>query len=400
MNIIIVYDFGSINGGAAQVAISSAVALKDAGNNIVYFCAVAPEDDYLVDHGIEVVCTEQLDIKTDTNIVRKSLQGIWNRKAQRMLGSLLKRFQPTDTVVHFHGWSKALSSSVLSVPNKMGFYSFITLHDFFTYCPNGGLYNYQVAKICDCQPMSLKCIVCNCDRDRYLNKMWRVIRNYVQNTVLPKLSKNIFISISACTAREFKRCYKYKNSNIVRVNNPVTFPTVSKRCVDDRDSYLFMARLSEEKGVDLFCQAITQSGSKGIVLGDGPMRVELQRKYPNIEFAGWVSEEQKGQYINRTRAFIFSSVWFETFGLSVAEMLSAGIPCIVGDKTAAAELIEEGNNGLLFTSGDLNSLVESIKNMDAHYEDYSNFEFPKEKYSLEQHVNSLLDIYKKAIKCN
>ena len=395
MNIIIVYDFGSVNGGAAQVAISSAIALKNAGNNVVYFCAVKPTDNYLSEHGVEVVCSNQLDIKSDPNTIRKSIQGIWNVKARKMLKVLLKRFSSADTIVHFHGWSKALSPSVLGVPNKMGFHSFITLHDFFTYCPNGGLYNYQTGMICDCQPMSMKCMLCNCDRDNYSNKIWRVARNLVQNMILPHLSNNTFISISDCSTREFKRCYRFRNNYIVRVNNPVTFPTVSNVVDSIKDSYLFMARLSKEKGVDLFCQALTIAGVKGIVLGDGPLKDKLQKDYPNVEFAGWVSDNEKENYLSRTRAFVFSSVWFETFGLSVAEMLSVGIPCIVGDKTAAAEIIEDGKNGLLFRTGDLNSLVDAIKKMDTHYSNYSDIVFPKSDYSIEQHVVQLISAYQK-----
>ena len=398
MNIIIAYDFGCINGGSAQIAISSAIALKNAGNNVVYFCAVKPDDNLLVAQGIEVVCTNQLDIKADTNTIRKSIQGIWNVKARKMLRILLRRFSPAETVVHFHGWSKALSPSVLSIPNEMGFNSFITLHDFFTYCPNGGLYNYQTNKICDYQPMSLKCMQCNCDRDSYLNKIWRVLRNYVQNKVLPTLSRNTFISISDTTTREFRRCYRFKNNSLLRVNNPVSFPSVRNTCSKAKDCYLFMGRLSKEKGAGLFCEAVTIAGLKGIVLGDGPLKNELQKRYPNIEFPGWVSGEQKEQYLNRAYAFVFSSVCIETFGLSVAEILSVGIPCIVGDKTAAAELIENGKNGLLFSSGVLDSLVNSIITLNTRYQDFKDIVFPKEEYSMDRHVTCLMNAYQNVLK--
>lgn len=397
MNIIIVYDFGFINGGAAQVAISSAVALKNTGNNVVYFCAVKPTDDYLTAHGVEVVCTNQLDIKTDSNIIRKTFQGIWNFKARKMLRDVLMKFSCSDTVVHFHGWSKALSPSVLNVPNTMGFHTFITLHDFFTYCPNGGLYDYQINKICACRPMSMKCMMRNCDRDSYIYKIWRVTRTLVQYMILPHLSKNTFISISDCTTREFQRCYVFNNKSIVRVNNPVSFPAFDNVAANSKDSYLFMARLSKEKGADLFCQALTIAGVRGIVLGDGPMKVELEKKYPNIEFVGWVSGKEKERYLSRARAFVFSSVWLETFGLSVAEMLSVGIPCIVGDKTAAAEMIEDGKNGLLFSCGNLNSLVSAIKKMDSYYYNLSTKVFPKSEYSMGQHVTRLISAYKKSL---
>ena len=391
MNIILVYDFGHINGGAAQVAISSALALKKVGNNVVYFCAVSPIDSSLISAGVKVVCTHQLDIKTDPNIIRKSTQAIWNYKARKALRTLLEGYSPSNTVVHFHGWFKALSPSILTVPDKLGFCSFITLHDFFVYCPNGGLYNYQQNKICDIFPMSKKCLLCNCDRDSYINKLWRYLRHYVQNIFLKRQKNLTFISISDLSEREYKRCYRFQKYSIVRISNPVTFPLKENR--DYADSYLFMGRLSNEKGIDIFCEAIRRTGVHGIVLGDGALRGVLERKYPDVEFAGWVSNDGKASFLRRTKVFVFPSVCYETFGLSVAEVLSVGIPCIVGDMTAAAELIDEGQNGLLFKTGDLNSLIKAIKTIENDYHLFDHVAFDKSTYSMDNHVKTLLQTY-------
>ena len=54
----------------------------------------------------------------------------------------------------------------------------LTLHDYFTLCPCGGFYDYKSKKVCNKSPMSLKCILCNCDKRNYPQKIWRVIRHY------------------------------------------------------------------------------------------------------------------------------------------------------------------------------------------------------------------------------
>ena len=61
------------------------------------------------------------------------------------------------------GWTKALSSSVFDVAFKMNFKVVLTLHDYFTACPNGGYFDYKENKICKRKPLSWKCIKCNCD---------------------------------------------------------------------------------------------------------------------------------------------------------------------------------------------------------------------------------------------
>jgi len=393
MNIIIVYDYGYVNGGAAQVAINSAIALKGTGHHVAYFCAVGPVDEKLSEVCDEAICTHQRSISSDFNIVKKSVQGIWNVKARSMLKQFLSGYSPSDTVVHFHGWFKALSPSVVAVPDRMGFASCITLHDFFVYCPNGGLYNYQQNTVCDILPMTKACLCCHCDRDNYGNKIWRYVRNYVQNIELRKLKRICFVSISEISEREFRRCYPFDNGRLVKVNNPVKFSEIGNIHRQNADCYLYMGRLSKEKGADLFCQAITRLDLKGVVLGEGPMREQLARDYPEIEFAGWVSGKDKEKYFSRTRAFVFSSVWLETFGLSVAEMLSLGIPCVVGDKTAAAELIKDGIDGYLYEMGNVESMMRVIKKIETQKCTVGEVVFDKSKYSMDNHVSALMTLY-------
>lgn len=75
-----------------------------------------------------------------------------------------------------------------------------------------------------------------------------------------------------------------KVSNI-RINNPIeTKFTTEYVSIEKNETYLFIARLSLEKGLDLFCDAISQLGLKGCVLGDGYLLESYRQKYPTIEF--------------------------------------------------------------------------------------------------------------------
>jgi S-adenosylmethionine synthetase len=47
-----------------------------------------------------------------------------------------------------------------------------------------------------------------------------------------------------------------------------------------------------EKGVELFCEAVTKAGVKAVAAGDGPLKEALAKKYPNVAFPGWVTQEQ------------------------------------------------------------------------------------------------------------
>lgn len=394
--IIIVNDFGFINGGAGKIAISTALSLAENGYKVIFFCAVGPIGKELIHPNIQVICTNQLDILHDSNKIRAIIQGVWNVKAQNLFKEILKSNKPENTVIHFHAWIKALSPSILSLKQLNQYKIYITLHDFFLYCPNGGLYIYPKQKICKYEPMSYKCIFCNCDSRNYSQKIWRVIRQYIQNRQLRKLTSITFISISELSETLLKIKYRLTPYSVVRNNNPIDIPQVIDES-EPKNLYLFMARLSSEKGLDLFCKSMDECKIKGCVIGDGYLKEYYKNKYPNILFPGWLSEGEKIQYIQNAKFFVFPSKWYETFGLSVAEMLSYGIPCIVSNTSAAKELIEDGKSGFIFQNGDINSLNETIKKAEqADWQimhQYIKKNFCINNYSMSSHLKRLIEIY-------
>ena len=290
-NIVIVNDWASIEGGAANVAINSAIGL--AKHYCVYlFSAVQPIDSRLKKAGVNVICIGKKDVLHDENRFRAICKGLWDNETKREFEHLLATLDPAESIIHFHTWTKALTASLYAVTAKMDFRTVITLHDFFCFCPNGGFYDYQRNEICTKRPISLACLVCNCDVRSYPQKIWRSIRMKIQNRVLARNKKLYFISISALTRRI---CVSLINGSrkVYTVVDPVEINGNQPNKLLENDKYLFMARLSPEKGAELFCQAVTDLNLKGIVLGDGYLRKELMEKYPNIEFAGWVTAGDK-----------------------------------------------------------------------------------------------------------
>jgi glycosyltransferase involved in cell wall biosynthesis len=57
------------------------------------------------------------------------------------------------------------------------------------------------------------------------------------------------------------------------------------------------------------------------------------------------------------------SVWYETFGRTVAEAFSRGVPVIASRLGAMEELVQSGQNGFLFEAGNSGSLAEATTRM-------------------------------------
>lgn len=388
-NVVIVNDFNYVQGGASKVAIDTARLLKDSGIKIYFFSAVSKEEEKI--NGVEYITTNQNESLKEKNKLKGAINGIYNFKARNMFKKLLKTLDNKETIIHVHGWTKALSSSVFDIAFKMKFKVVLTLHDYFTACPNGGYFNYKQNKICKLKPLSIKCVKCNCDSRNYGFKLYRVLRQFVQNKIV-KLDKKLenVISISDFSEKILKQTLS-KNTKITRIYNPIDI-VENKEKIDPskNEYYLYAGRVSKEKGVDLFCQAISDLKLKGIVVGDGDEKEKLERQYPNIDFVGWKNKEEVNTYMKGAKALVFPSRWYETAGLTVLEAQALKIPCIVYKNCAASEFVK---NGAVFKNyNELKSKLEfNYKNSNF----YSN-EF-LEKYTNENYINRLILLYNEKI---
>ena len=97
-------------------------------------------------------------------------------------------------------------------------------------------------------------------------------------------------------------------------------------------------------------------------------------------------------------------MWYETFGLVVAEAKSYGIPCIVPDECAASEMVENGKNGLVFKTGNQKSLESALmefEKADVEVMQHKVIDsFNPQIFSSEYHINNLIEIFEKVLKKN
>lgn len=386
-NVIIVNDFDYIQGGASKVAIDTANLLVNGYPKInVYFFAGVHDNSSTLDSKVKLICTNQGEAMKDKNRLRGMLNGLYNFKAKKQFYNLLKKLDTKNTIIHVHGWTKSLSSSIYQIAFKMKFPVILTMHDYFTACPNGGYFNYQKNRICHLKPLTYQCIKCNCDSRNYAYKIYRVIRQFIQNKIV-KLNDRLenVISISKFSENILKHSLNSK-VKIYRVNNPIQINHNLKKVKYENNKYfLYVGRISKEKGVDIFCDALTKANLKGIVVGDGPEKTKLEKKYPNIQFVGWKTSSEVYNYFYGAKALIFPSRWYEGAPLTILEALSVGLPCIVSNSSAAIDFINENENGYIFKN--VEELISILINFDLKKEIKLNYD---EKYLI-----NLINVYEK-----
>lgn len=100
---------------------------------------------------------------------------------------------------------------------------------------------------------------------------------------------------------------------------------------------LYVGRVSDEKNIEAFLQTNLGHLTK-IVVGDGPQREKLERKYKNVLFAGKHSGAQLATFYRNASVFVFPSLT-DTFGLVMIEALACGTPVAAFDVDNVKEII-------------------------------------------------------------
>lgn len=398
MKIIILSDYAFINGGNAQIALSTAVALAKKNYSVTLFAGVGPVANFLKNiPNLKVICLNQYDILSDPNRMRAIINGLWNFKARREFKFLLKNFDTKNTIIHIHSCSKVLSSSCIQIANKMGFKMLYHLHDYGIACPNMGFYNYRQQKICRLNPLGMKCIMTNCDSRHYIHKVWRIVRQWIQKNIggMPKNLNYIYIShFSYSILRPFLN----ENNKAYYVSNPINIEKKDRIEVEKNKEFIFIGRLVPEKNPILLAKVAKKMNLSVTFIGSGPCEKEIKKIYSSAKVTGWLDKREIEKILENVRCLIFPSNWYECQPLVVLECMAKGIPCVSSKNCASSESIIEENTGLLFLNNDLidleNNLIKCksdnyIKMLSENaYKFYWN-----ENYKMDRYILKIINIY-------
>ena len=111
-----------------------------------------------------------------------------------------------------------------------------------------------------------------------------------------------------------------------------------------RPLFLYVGRLAVEKNVEAFLK-LDLPGTKWLI-GDGPARDELEKKYPKAHFLGAKPHEQLPAYYNCADVFVFPSLT-DTFGLVMAEAMACGVPVAAYPVEGPIDVVANGGSGCL-----------------------------------------------------
>jgi glycosyltransferase involved in cell wall biosynthesis len=113
-----------------------------------------------------------------------------------------------------------------------------------------------------------------------------------------------------------------------------------------RPIFAYVGRVAIEKNLDAFL-SLDLPGTQ-VVIGDGPDRRMLERRYVNAHFLGYRHGEELARCVSAADVFVFPSRT-DTFGLVMIEAMACGTPVAAYPVTGPVDVVTPGVDGVLDT---------------------------------------------------
>ncbi len=405
MKVLIINRNHFVGGGADRVYINTGKLLEDNGHEVVYFSTInknnldSKQNEYFVN-----------DIKTRNSSFYSKIKGVkkylYNKEAADNITKLINDFKPD--VAHIHLFYGVLSGSILKVLKDCNIPIVTTIHDYRLLCPANAMLD-KAGLICEkCKDDKFyNCVLKKCSEGNVFQSTVIAAEAYMRKFVFdPLILVNHFIFVSEFSKNKhisFDRRYAEKSSHLYN------FGLSDVEYELNKGDYLFYyGRLSKEKGIINLINAVKKTKSKLKIAGDGPQKEEVLQAIDgvsNIEYVGFKSGSDLNVFIKNSSFVVVPSEWYENNPMTIVESFSYGKP-VLGSKIGGIPELVNDETGYVFESGNLLELIDTIKLSERLTEDqynlisYNSYKFAKKYFSKENHLNELLNIYKKVINEN
>lgn len=359
-------------------------------------------------HGHEVITYERNNDAFSSSFFLKKLRGLWqldwSDNTYHDVRALIRRQRPD--VAHFHNIYFAVSPSVYYACHAEGVPVVQSLHNFRLFCSNGLFYRDQ--KVCeDCLKKNLwQGVVHRCYKNsRFVtycvNRMLMMHRR--RKTWKTKI--DMFITASEFGKNKLVAAGMPPEKIRIKPNFLDWDPGVSGR---DEGYALYVGRLSEEKGLDTLVAAWEKvQGLKLKIIGKGPLEDWLHKTVKSknlagVEILGFATNDEYRKLMQEASFLLVPSRCYENFPRIVAESYAFGKPVIASRLGSLAEIVNDGESGLLFEAGNAVEFAQRINRLATNHVERQSMgrnarRLYETRYDETHNYAILMDIYRSAI---
>ncbi len=304
-------------------------------------------------------------------------------------------------LVHVHNFYPLLTPSVFRAAKKAGAKTIQTLHNYRWWCISGIFYrnNCGICELCAHKKFPYFGIIHKCYRNSFLQSIFTALALffYKLTNQIKHIDKFFVLSDS-----ERKKIIELGISSEKIIFKP-NFVEVESVVHDGKKDYIYVGKLDESKGVLELLKTWKKLDKKYVLrlIGEGELSNRSDAlKSDNIIFLGKLDNKDTLKEIAKARYLISPSLMFETFGLTVLEAMSLGVPVIGFNIGTRLEFIKDGVNGFISSVENLKNMIEKSYDFDDYSRLSENARKFADNYSKDKIIKDQISIYQKIINNN
>ena len=320
-------------------------------------------------------------------------QTLWSQSVADEVSGMIHDVSPH--LVHIHNTFPLLSPAIYWAAASAHVPVVQTLHNFRLLCAQATF--LREGEVCeDCLgKLPWRGVLRKCYRNSAVQSTALVAMLGLHRTIGTYRNKvNRYIVLSQFSKRKFVEGGLPAQKISVKPNFVDTPPPGKVR----RAGGLYVGRLSPEKGLHVLVAALRALPDLTLdVIGTGP-QLSAFKGNSQIRLLGQQDSESVLQKMAESDFLVMPSICYEQFPRTLVEAFACGLPVIASRLGPLAELVEDGQTGLLFEAGSTRELAEKIgfaasnpnvmremgRNARAEYE---------VKYTPQRNYQQLMEIY-------
>jgi glycosyltransferase involved in cell wall biosynthesis len=330
------YRSGSLS-GENRVVDDEIRLLREAGHEVIQWTPAPPEDPGPLD------------------LAALGVSAIWSSRSTDQLAQLLHR--DDIDVVHVHNLFPNLSPAVLRRASGDGVAVVLTLHNYRLLCLPATL--LRKGRPCqDCVGrVPWPGVLHRCYRSSRLGSAALATSLTLHREIGTFERPSLYLAVS-----EFVRQMHIRagfRASQIRVKPNFAWP--APRRAGPGEYFLYLGRLSQEKGVVGLVRAWQGQRSQLLVVGDGPESDRVRAAaHSDVTFMGQVSPRRALELARGARALILPSIGHDAAPRSIQEAYASGVP-VIGSRTGGiTEAIRDGQSGFLVPPSDPEALRAAV----------------------------------------
>jgi len=328
-------------------------------------------------------------------LVKTGVRAVWSRKAIDRVSGMVREMRAD--VVHCHNLFPTLSPAVISAAAARGAAPLMTLHNYRLMClPSTFLRNGQICEDC-LSRTPWPGVVHRCYRDSLPGSAALAISLSVHRA----LGTFDRVALFLCVSQFVRDKYIEAGFPVQRLTVKSNFSWPTARREGSGDHFLFVGRISPEKGLHTLIHAWARTNAKLLVVGDGPEAYRLRAMAPrNVEFVGTVPQERVVDFLRGARALLLPSLWYEAQPRVILEAYAAGVPVIASRIGGIPDLVLHDRSGYLVEPAEAAEWASAVERLldDRQVEELGDgaYQLWRERYSPEHALDALEDAYRTA----